>query len=89
MKKNNKYHTGKLKHTRNEEIKELTAMSDEKLIKHKKEMLMSVLQTSPGLIHPKLNPVNRGQIRKRIARINTVLGQRKLRGVAKEEKRIK
>ena len=79
---------GKMKHTRNEEIKELMAMSDKELIQHKKEMRLAVLQTSPGLVDPKLNPGNRGQVRKRIARINTILGQRRLRGVAKEEKKL-
>ncbi len=78
----------KAKYTKNEERKELRAMSSEQLIKHKKELLLSVLQASPGLVNPKINPNNRGQIRRRIARINTLLGERKLRGVAKEEKRL-
>jgi len=71
------------------EAKELREMSSEKLIKHKKDLLVSVLQTSPNLVSPKYNVSNRGKVRRRIARINTILGERNLRGVAKEEKRLK
>ena len=88
MGKENSY-PGKMKHARNEEIKELTSMTDKQLIERKKELLISFLQTSPNLVAPKINSQNRGQVRKKIARINTILGQRNLRGVAKEEKRLK
>ncbi len=71
------------------EIKELTKMSDDELVKHKKELRISVLQASPNMVKQIIPDTNRGKIRRRIARINTILGERKLRGVAKEEIRLK
>lgn len=78
-----------IKNKMSKEMKELSAMSDDKLISHKKELLINVLATSPGLVNPKFSPSTRGQIRRRIARINTLMGERKRRGVLKEEKRLK
>lgn len=71
------------------ETKELRKMSDDKLIKEKKELLISFLSTSPHLVSPKIKIQNRGKIRRRIARINTLMGERQRRGILKEEKRIK
>jgi len=70
------------------EANELRKMSDDQLIKHKKELLISILSTSPGLPNPNLDPSNRGKIRRRIARINTIMGERGRGGVLKEEKRL-
>ena len=71
------------------ETNELRELTDEKLIKEKENLLISILQTSKGMLHPQLDPVNRGQVRRRIARVNTIMGERGHRGVLKEEKRIK
>lgn len=78
-----------MKHTKNLERKELALMLDDQLVREKKELLVSFLMTSPGLVSPKLTPSHRGSIRKRIARINTLLGERNRRGIAKEEIRLK
>ncbi len=71
------------------ELTDLRKLSDEQLIKEKKSLKIMFLQTSKGLVDPKIQPDHRGKIRKRIARINTILGERQRRGVVKEEKRLK
>ncbi len=71
------------------EAQELRKMSDNDLIKEKENLKVMFLTTSPNLIGDKCNPQNRGKVRKRIARINTIMGERGRRGVLKEEKRIK
>lgn len=71
------------------ETKELRIMSDKQLIKESENLRMAFLMTSPNLINPKMRPEDRGKVRRRIARINTILGERGRRGVVKQEKRLK
>ena len=73
----------------NNESQELRKMSDKQLIKESEELRISFIMTSPGLVSPKLQPNHRGKVRRRIARINTILGERDSRGVVKQEKRLK
>lgn len=73
----------------NKEAKELREMSSEELIKEKKKLTIQFLMSSPNMVSPKIHIQNHGLTRRRIARINTILGERKLRGVAREEIRLK
>lgn len=78
----------KLKYTIKNELEELRKMSNEKLIKEKKRLKIDFLSCNPKAANPRINPSNKGKLRQRIARINTILGERNLRGVAKEEVRL-
>lgn len=71
------------------ETKELREMDDDKLIKEKKSLLINLLSASPNVTKPIIPHRKRGLIRRRIARINTIMGERGRRGVLKEEKRLK
>jgi len=70
------------------ETNELRQKNDKQLIKESEELRKTLLMTSPGLIAPRAALSNRGKIRRRIARINTILGERGRRGVVKQEKRL-
>lgn len=71
------------------EMKELRKLSNEKLLEKHKEMRKALLMTSPKMVKSIYKPQQRGQIRRIIARINTILGERKIRGKTKEEIRLK
>jgi len=73
----------------NKELEELRKLSDKKLLEKHREMRINLLMTSKNMLNPKFPPQKRGSIRRTIARINTIVGERKLRGRTKEEKRLK
>lgn len=70
------------------EMKELRELNDNQLISKSEELRKNLLMCSPNLMDPRMKPQIRGKIRRSIARINTLLGERKRRGVVKQEKRL-
>lgn len=66
------------------EIQELKGMSDNELLKRKKDMEF-LLMGSYAKVKPLIPPTNRGRVRRSIARINTLLGERGRRGFNKNQ----
>lgn len=73
----------------NKEMNELRKLTDNQLIKKSEELRKMLLMASPNLANPQVKPQHRGRIRRSIARVNTLLGERNRRGVVKQEKRLK
>ena len=72
----------------NKELDLLRGLSDEQLIQKKKELTKLFICTVNGALNPKFPPARRGELRRSIARINTIMGERGHRGLLKEERRL-
>lgn len=66
------------------ETNELRKLTDKELLEKRKELKV-MLVSSYAKVSPKIKPGKRGKVRRGIARIDTILGERKRRGFTKEQ----